>query len=155
MNPKIVEIQERKLIGMRSKMSIIDNKTGALFGRFMPRKKEITNTLSDGVYALQQYDFDQFTPELVFEKWACIEVRDFNNVPSEMETLILPAGKYAVFTHKGTTLDFVNSMQQFMEDWLPNSNYKIDSRPHFEYLGNDYLGPMNPESQEDVYIPIV
>ena len=57
MSPKIVETSEKQMIGMRLKMSLVDNKTGELFQKFMPRKKEITNIVSSGVYALQQYDF--------------------------------------------------------------------------------------------------
>ena len=155
MTPKIVEIQEKKMIGMRLEMSLVNNKTGDLFRKFMPRRKEIVNTVSDGTYALQQYDFKSFTPQTIFEKWACIEVNDFMNIPDEMETFTLKSGIYAVFIHKGATKDFVKSMQYIVQEWLPKSDYEVDnSRPHFEYLGKKYLGPNNPDSEEEVWIPI-
>ncbi len=155
MTPKIVEIQEKKMLGMRLEMSMVDNKTGDLFRKFMPRRKEIISTVSDGTYALQQYDFKLFSPQTIFEKWACVEVNDFSNIPDEMETFTLKSGIYSVFIHKGTTKDFIKTMQYIVEEWLPKSDYEVDnSRPHFEYLGNKYLGPNNPDSEEEVWIPI-
>ena len=155
MTPKIVEIQEKKMLGMRLEMSLVDNKTGDLFRKFMPRRMEIGSTVSEGTYALQQYDFKSFTPQTIFEKWACVEVNDFNSIPNEMEIFIIKSGLYAVFIHKGTTKGFMKSMQYIVQDWLPNSSYTIDnSRPHFEYLGNKYVGPNNPNSEEEVWIPI-
>ena len=155
MTPKIIEIQEKKMLGMRLEMSLVDNKTGDLFRKFMPRRKEISNIVSDGTYALQQYDFKSFSPQTVFEKWACVEVNDFNSIPNEMETFTMKSGLYAVFIHKGTTNGFMKSMQYIVEEWLPKSAYEVDnSRPHFEYLGNKYVGPNNPDSEEEVWIPI-
>ncbi len=153
-DPKIVEIQEKKMLGMRLEMSLVDNKTGDLFSKFMPRRKEIGTIVSDGTYALQQYDFKSFSPQTVFEKWACVEVNDFMNIPDEMETFILQSGIYAVFTHKGTTENFIQLMKYILHAWLPNSNYKLDDRPHFEFLTSTYLGPNNPDSEEEVWIPI-
>ena len=153
--PEIKTIQAKKMMGMRMQMSLIDNKTGALFRTFMPRRKEIMNLVSKGTYALQQYDFKSFTPQTIFEKWACVDVSDFDTILDEMETFTLESGTYAVFIHKGTTSDFMKTMQYIVEEWLPSSNYEVDnSRPHFEYLTEKYLGPNNPDSEEEVWIPI-
>ena len=111
MTPKIIDIKEKKMLGMRLEMSLVTNKTGDLFRKFMPRRKEIKTIISDGTYALQQYDFKSFTPQTIFEKWACVEVNDFEFVPDEMETFTIKSGLYAVFIHKGTTTDFMKSMQ--------------------------------------------
>ena len=136
-------------------MSLIDNKTGKLFRKFMPRKKEISTVLSRGVYALQQYDFKTFTPQTIFEKWVCVEVVGAINIPDGMETFYLNTGLYAVFIHKGNTKDFAKTMGYITQVWLPNSTYRIDnSRPHFEYLGEKILGPNNQDSEEEIWIPI-
>jgi len=151
---KIIEGKERKLIGMHMEMSLIDNKTRNLFQKFMPRKKEITQAVSSEVFALQYYDLLNFTPQTIFEKWACVEVTDFNNIPDEMESFTLEAGTYAVFTHIGTVTDFVKSFRYLLTEYLPTTSYYVDSRPHFEILGSAYLGPSNPKSEEEVWIPI-
>ncbi len=155
MTPKIVTIQAKSMLGMRLEMSLIDNKTGELFQKFMPRKKEIARTVSPGVYALQQYDFKSFNPNTLFEKWACVEINSSQEVLNGMETFQLNAGLYAVFMHKGTTKDFVKTMGYITQAWAPNSAFIIDNkRPHFEYLDAKYLGPNNPLSEEEIWIPI-
>ena len=151
---KIADLHEKKLVGMRLEMSLIENKTGELFRKFMPRKKEIVTNISEGVYALQQYDFKTFSPQTIFEKWACVEVSSFENIPNEMETRLLEAGKYAVFIHKGAAKDFPKTFQYIMQEWLPKSNFIVDNRPHFEFISLNYKGPNDPNSEEEVWIPI-
>jgi AraC family transcriptional regulator len=36
---------------------------------------------------------------------------------------------------------------------LPNSNYHLDDRPHFEILGEKYKNA-DPGSEEEIWIPI-
>ncbi|TQE66329.1 GyrI-like domain-containing protein [Leptospira noguchii] len=40
------------------------------------------------------------------------------------------------------------------QEWLPNSGYKLEHRPHFELLGSKYKNN-DPTSEEEVWIPIV
>jgi AraC family transcriptional regulator len=61
---------------------------------------------------------------------------------------------YAVFKHKGATSSFHLTSDYIFNHWIPQSEYELDHRPHFEILGDQYLGPDNPESEEEVWIPI-
>ncbi len=110
MQPKIVDIADRKLIGMRIKTSLSENKTFELWRKFKPQVKEITGRLTTDFYSVQVYgeDFnvENPTPNTMFEKWAAVEVSNFENVPHAMESYTLASGKYAVFIHIGTPNDF-------------------------------------------------
>ena len=44
-------------------------------------------------------------------------------------------------------------MNAILTKWLPHSNYNLDDRPHFNVLGDKYKNN-DPDSEEDVYIPI-
>ncbi|MEZ5147954.1 MAG: GyrI-like domain-containing protein [Bacteroidales bacterium] len=44
-----------------------------------------------------------FNPQKEFEKWATVEVSDFNDVPDGMDTLLILAGRCVVFHYKGKT----------------------------------------------------
>lgn len=154
---KIIEIAEKKLIGFRILTSLEENKTKNLWQKFMPRKKEISNNLNDDFYSVQIYPkkyFKEFSLKKCFEKWAAIEVLDFKNLPNGMETLILPKGKYAVFIYKGRGEDFFETANYIFGTWIPNSKFELDKRPHFEIMGEKYLGPQNPNSEETIWIPI-
>lgn len=157
MTPKIVELEAKKLVGFSLDMTYANDKTMLLFKRFMPLKKTITNTLNTDVLALQVYNnftsLKDFTPDTTFTKYALAEVEDFKNIPEDMEPFNLEAGLYAVFTHKGTTTQFKNTWFNIFSEWLPNSKYQLDQRPHFEVLTKDY-NPNSEANTEDIWIPI-
>ncbi len=69
---------------------------------------------------------------------AAVEVANFNHVPTGMETFLLPGGLYAVFLHRGAALTALQTFQYIYETWLPASGYQLDSRHHFEILGERY-----------------
>lgn len=121
----------------------------------MPKRKEITNNLTNELISLVVYQsthFTDFKPTNQFERWATVEVANFDNVPAEMKTFILPSGLYAVFNYKGLNTD--NSIFQYiLGTWLPNSAYDLDDRPHFEILGEKYKNN-DPNSEEEIWIPI-
>ena len=158
MTPKIVSIPAKKLIGYSIEMSLLDNQTQTIWQLFMPRLKEIKNAVSADLFSLQNYPddyFTNFTPETIFTKWAAVEVKNFENIPEGFEKLEIPSGKYAVFLHKGNTEMFSKTAQYIYTEWFPNSGFQLDNKPHFEVLGDNYLGHENPESEEEIWIPIV
>lgn len=153
--PRIETSNEKKLVGKRLTMSLSNNKTGELWRSFMLKRKEITNNLTNDFISMAIYTpthFTDFKPTNDFEKWAAVEVTDFEDVPNEMETFTLKAGLYAVFDYKGLSTD--NSIFQYIFGvWLPNSVYLLDDRPHFEVLGDKYKNA-DSDSEEEIWIPI-
>lgn len=152
--PRIVRIEQKIIIGKRLKMSLANNRTGELWGSFMPRRKEIGNTLNSNLISMQVYSepltlgrFDQ-----TFEKWAGVEVSDFNTIPEGMESFMLEEGLYAVFDYKGSSTDH-SIFAYIFGTWIPKSDYNLDNRPHFEILGAKYKNA-DPNSEEEIWIPI-
>lgn len=154
MDPRIETLSEKKLIGTRMRMSLSNNKTGELWQNFMPRRREIQNTLTSDLFSMQVYDqsIDPGNPAQEFDKWAAVEVTDFDAIPTGMEAFALPSGLYAVFHYVGSSTD-IRIFQYIFGTWLPNSKYSLDNRPHFEILGEKYKNA-DPSSEEDIWIPI-
>jgi AraC family transcriptional regulator len=100
--------KEKKLIGMRKRMSFVKYTVFELWRNFMPRRNEIKNINADYI-SLDIYNdvnfFSPFNPAYEFEKWATVEVANYDSVPEGMETLTVPSSLYAVFLHKGTSED--------------------------------------------------
>jgi AraC family transcriptional regulator len=157
MIPEIKILSEKKLIGKRMIMSFADNKTFEMWKSFMPRRKEIKNNLSSDLFSMQVYDesfdFEKFNVDARFEKWAAVEVSDFDTIPDQMESFILQGGLYAVFIHKGAASKGPETFSYIFGTWLPASEYVLDNRPHFEILGKKYKND-DPDSEEEVWIPI-
>jgi len=155
MEPRIELLSEKKLLGMSLSMSLTNNRTGELWRSFMQRRKEIKNHVGNNLFSMQVYDptyFIKFDPSKEFHKWATIEVADFDHMPEGMQPFILPEGLYAVFHHKGSHTN-TTTFQYIFTTWLPNCNYELDARPHFEVLGEKYKNG-DPDSEEEIWIPI-
>ena len=153
----IVNLNQRKLIGRRLKMTLADDQTIKLWQSFMPARKQIENSVTNDLYSMQVYprsfDFTVVNPHTEFDKWAAVEVADFDIVPDEMETFVLKGGLYAVFNYRGLSTD-PRIFRYIFETWLPDSKeYTLDHRPHFELLGEKYKNN-DPGSEEEIWIPI-
>lgn len=156
MHPNIENISDKKLVGKRMKMTLADNRTVELWQSFMPERQKITNNRTGELISLQVYptsfDFGFANPHAEFEKWAAIEVADFDSVPAGMEPFVLTGGLYAVFHYRGLGGD-PQIFRHIYGTWLPNSSYMLDHRPHFEILGEKYKNN-DPASEEEIWIPI-
>jgi AraC family transcriptional regulator len=157
MNPNFKTISHIKIIGMNQNMSFADNRTAVLWKSFMPRRKEIINPVNNDLISMQVYDrdfdFNLPDPHRIFTKWAGIEVHNFDQVPDSMDTFVIPPGDYAIFIHRGSASTGIQTFQYIFGTWLPGSGYVVDSRPHFEVLGEKYKHE-DPDSEEEIWIPV-
>ncbi|MGO4773309.1 GyrI-like domain-containing protein [Flavobacterium sp. W22_SRS_FK3] len=156
MKVRIEILTEKKLIGKHITMSFVDNKTFQLWSSFMPVRKEIKSSIDSNLYSLEVFPveyFDHFNPKNTFEKWAAIEVSDFDEIPSVTEALIIPSGMYAVFIHKGPATEADKTCHFIFTEWLPDSEYNVDDRPHFAVMAETYKKD-DPDSEEEIWIPV-
>lgn len=147
---------EKKIIGIRQTMSLVNNTTGELFRSFMQRRSEIQNRANSDLLCVQNFPegyYRAFNPATTFEKWAAAEVTSFDQVPDGMETAIVPVGLYTVFLFKGTPANAGPFFQNIFANWFPSSGYELDLRPHFDVLGSKYKNN-DPESEEEIWIPV-
>ena len=154
LNPKIISIKPKKLIGISKEMSLNEDKTFELWKSFMPSRNKVENRISSDLISLQVYDSTSSVVNMskIFTKWAVVEVENFNVVPDGMKTLDVEGGLYAVFHYKGLNTDKKIFIDIYL-NWLPESIYALDNRPHFQVLGSKYKNN-DPNSEEDIYIPI-
>ena len=157
MKYEIRQIQDIKIIGQSTTVTVttINDKTRALAQQFMPRRHEIVAREGQHVFSIQDYNsaYNPNSPHSEFEKWVGVEVTDFEHIPDGMSSLILKGGTYAVFEYKGAMKDFPNSRAYIFNEWLPNSNYKLALKAHFEILSENYSKDLN-NIEEEVWIPL-
>jgi len=100
MEPRIETLPEKNFIGKRLTMSFTKNKTYELWSSFMPRRKEIRNSIGTELYSIEVYapnHFNPFNPDAEFEKWAAVEVADFQSIPDGMDTITSPDLPFYIF----------------------------------------------------------
>jgi AraC family transcriptional regulator len=154
--PLIKILTGKKLIGKKIRMSFANNKTMQLWQSFMPQRKEIKNTFGTELYSIEVYSdgyFNDFDPANEFDKWAAVEVSNYDIIPSGMETIVFPTGLYAVFNYKGTSAEAYKAYDHIFRNWLPQSGYVLDHRPHFAVMGEKYKRD-DASSEEEIWIPV-
>ena len=152
LQPRLTELEPKTLAGKQVRMSLANNQTGLLWQSFMQQRKQLS-AANNLLYSLQVYDADYFSafdPANEFTKWASAEVNDTTPLPEGFEYVHLPGGLYAVFDHKGKGTAI---FQRIFTEWLPQSGYELDDRPHFEILGEKYKNNSD-ESEEEIWIPV-
>ena len=115
----------------------------------------IVNRINENVWDLQVYDdsyYQNFNPANQFVKWALMEVDEVDSIPPGMQRFDLPAGLYAVFNYQGLGTD-PSIYQYIFSEWLPNSNYRLANRPHFDIMGPAYRHD-DPQAKSQIWIPV-
>lgn len=160
MQPFFKNIEEKKVIGMGTKfISTLspdhDNEKiiPALWGKYVPRSEEIPTRLSPvDLGVCFKEEGEKFHPDECFYI-AGTEVKSIDKIPDGMMAMTIPAGKYAVFTHKGKLDKLSFTMKYIYGSWLPKSGEKLRDAPDLEIYDQRFK-PDSDESELDIYIPI-
>lgn len=155
--PQIRKIDPILLVGKSCEMSLTDSNILRLWNAFMPHKNRIENQIPGLLYSVEIYPpdyFKTFNPNRPFVKWAAVAVNVESELPETMRYLTIPGGLYAVFRYKGLPEQASGFYRYIFSEWLPESDYDLDHRPHFSAMGKEYKNG-DPLSEEDICIPIV
>lgn len=154
---KIVQQPAFQITGHAVKQSFAQDRTFELWSGFMPVRHQVCADADAPLVSLQRYPTNfSFAPpdlETSFEKWAGCITPDGFQAADGFETLHIPSGTYAVFLHRGPASGAARTFGYIFSQWLPDSGYEIDVRPHFEILDKRYKHNQ-PDSEEEVFIPI-
>ncbi len=156
MDFRIKNIEQRQFAGCRMKMSFSKDRTFELWNGFMKQRMRIQSGLGPDLFSIQVYPhrfFDNFNPNLEFEKWATMEVTEVVEIPGDMHLFVLSAGLYAVFIYHGLPSESAETFKYILGEWMAQSEYELDDRPHFEILGEKFKFN-SPSSEEEIWIPV-
>ncbi len=73
----------------------------------------------------------------------------------EMQVTVYPAGRYAVFTHKGQYSTLWQTWNAAYRDWLPSSGLRLRELEPFEVYRNDKADTPPEKLVTEIFIPIV
>lgn len=148
MKPTIVKKDEMILVGIATYGGDIEQ----LWGAFEEIEGSIRNSVPEKRYELHIYPADY--PDIKkFHCMVAVEVEKIENLPQELFVKILPACKYAVFTHKLADGPLPQLYWE-IEKWFKGGDY-IRAHP-FDILCFDgrFKGNTDPNSEIDVLVPV-
>ncbi len=157
MKPIILERQAELAVGMGASFEPKStNEIGALWGRFM-QQHEAVKQVKDG-YMLgiccNQHPGVEKKPGHSIVYIAASPVDKFEDIPQGMVKCELPAGRYAMFTHKGRISELPHTVDYIWGTWLPKGEYEFRDAPDFE-LYDHRFDAEKMEGEIDIYVPIV
>lgn len=154
MEPRIVNLPKFCVVGV----SVFGDGQSGLFPKvwdmYMRIRKDMKWKNEKVGFGVEFYT-EEFEKEKKWFYMACGEVENLDNIPAAMVGKIIPAHTYAVFTHKGLLRDLHKTFQYAYHEWLPASKHKIADCYDFELYDERFKGGDNPNSEIDIYIPVV
>jgi predicted transcriptional regulator YdeE len=161
MQPKYIQHAEQKVVGLGTRfisvLSADKNNSQAIpkvWGQFMGQIGRIKNRVGHGCLGLVEMlpEKDRGHPEEMFYI-AGAEVADVESPPAGMILRVIPAGRYALFTHKGKLDGLGETMAEIYQGWLPTSGVKLREGAHLEVYDQRFM-PGKDESELDVLLPV-
>jgi AraC family transcriptional regulator len=162
MEPKFIETPEKKVVGLETKFISIRSPDKnnmkmipVLWDRFMEQMDRIKNRVSHACFGLVE-DVPETVArshkdELVYV--ACVEVSDLDAVPPGMTTRVIPAGRHAVFVHKGKLEGLQKTMDFIYGKWISTCGLKVRNAPHIEIYDHRFCTGSD-ESEFDILVPV-
>lgn len=72
----------------------------------------------------------------------------------EMQVIVYPAGRYAVFTHKGPSSMLWQTWNAAYRDWLPSSGRRLRELEPFEVYRNDKAHTPPEKLVIEIFAPV-
>lgn len=149
MELKIVDRPDVTVIGLQIRTTPMSPDIPALWPRFVGRIPEIAHASEARVtYGVMQSVDGGTNP---FDYLAAVAVSAPGPVPAGMTRLVLPAGRYAVFSYPLSGLGA--GFCEIFERLLPQSDFVQRPGPHFERYGEAFC-PDEPDSPVEIYLPV-
>lgn len=162
MKPIIKNIEEIKMIGMKKKfISVLSTEKNnhivipELWDQYLKNENKIkykkSSTRIGICMPLNDNEVKSHSDECLY--LAGTEVTNIEDVPKDMVAQIVPAGNYAIFTHKGSLDQIGYTINYIYGSWLPKSGRKLREAPDLEVY-DERFNFDSTNSEVDIYIPI-
>lgn len=154
-SPEIIMTDETKVVGVRGTTSLSDNRIPEIWKQFLLFPKELFDGADVG-YGICETKRAVYTRDgdVLFTVMAAGAVNTFESLPRTLERKILSAGKYAVFTHRGTFANLHRTYRYIFGTWLKTAGEELDDREDFEMYQRKIVSYDDPDNEVKIFIPI-
>ncbi|WP_395548786.1 MULTISPECIES: effector binding domain-containing protein [unclassified Lacrimispora] len=158
-HPRIVELPEIRVAGIRGETTLRDNRLRELWDRTNSLYSQIPNRIPGGrsfgiCEACAENTLYTMNEDILFTEVAGTEVSSFEGLTEPFVQKVIPEGRYAVFTHRGTLRMLPQTFDYIWGTWFLTTKEELDWREDFELYDERFLGYDHPDSEVDLYIPV-
>jgi AraC family transcriptional regulator len=149
MDHRIVSLPAFTVVGVEC-VTRSPNDIGPVWRRFLPREHEIAQRTEAGV----SYGVCTALPDGMLRYVAGVAVAEDAAVPEGMVKFQVPAQKYGVFTHRDVVARVGETFRTIHTRLLPKLGLRAHAGVELERYDARFLGPDDPASETDLYIPV-
>lgn len=149
MPPELVDKGEMVLVGMVSN----DHDICGLWNRFTAAEALVKHKVEGAGYELHIHPEGDNSWQ-GYTLMVGVQVTKVEDLPHEMFVKVLPACRYAVFTHKLSQGGYEGANAQ-MNAWLESGPYRLARDLCIQVFDSRFKGGDHPDSQIDFLIPVV
>lgn len=154
MEPRIAHRAAFNVVGMAQRFTpATSSRIPELWSRFVVRMDEIPHRRGAETYGVCIDADPASADEPGFTYMAGVEAERIDTIPQGMTALTVPAGRYAVFTHRGHISRLKDTVKQIWGRWLPASSQHHLPRPDFEQYDARW-DPQTGLGEIDVWVPV-
>jgi AraC family transcriptional regulator len=155
MEPQILDLPEIRVVGVPYFGPNNEGQFPATWHRFMGLSDLITNKSNPEVYYGVEVYTEDFQASGQWYYLAGVGVTSLDALPVQLVGKVIPANKYAVFTHRGSLpVKLGQTFQYAYKTWLPQSVYTQAAPYDLERYDDRFKGAGNEESVMEVCVPI-
>lgn len=159
-HPEIIELPDILAAGIRGHTTLRDNVIPQLWASFTGMLRQIPNRSKSGrafgiCEACEDNTIYTMNNNVSFSEVAAVEVDSFEGLPPLFVPKVLKAGRYAVFTHRGSLAMLTKTFGYIWGTWFLNTKETVDEKEDFELYDHRFISFDHPDSEIDIYIPIV
>lgn len=154
-SPEFFRLEETKIAGLRGMTSLSDNRLPSLWSEFLHLYKELFAEAGVG-YGICETQQTVYTKDgdVSFTALVGGPVNSFDTLPPGLVGKTLRAGRYAVFTHRGTFANLFKTYQYIFGTWLPETKEELDDREDFEFYEQEVSSFEDSNNEVKIFIPI-
>jgi AraC family transcriptional regulator len=153
--PEIVELEGIHLVGLSFYYDFATNKNDLTeqYNYLVSCVSKLEGVKQPIKMYQMQYWFDNQKSDSVYF-FIAVEAEKNCQLPIQLISKTIPAGKYLKFYHKGLANQVSKTYDYIYREWLPRTEYQLPFNYNFEYYGKESLGPYHPDSISEIYIPV-
>lgn len=154
-SPEFVTLKETRVAGLRGTTSLSDNRLPGLWEEFMRLHNDLFLAAGAG-YGICETQQTTYTKDgdVLFAVMVGSPVDRFDGLPQALIRKTLYAGRYAVFTHRGTFVNLFKTYQYIFGTWLQSAKVELDDREDFEVYEREVVSFNDPNNEVKIFIPI-
>lgn len=153
--PRFVDLPPLLVAGMREPLSEQSAQTiPLLWQKFAPYIGQIPYQRGGTAYGLCVRSSESSNGHYYY--MAGCEVSEFGNLPADLSPFIVPAHKYAVFTHADHVSAIKNTIDYAFDQWLPTSGFQHNPQSiHFFERYGEAFDPVTGVNDMEIWLPLM